>query len=105
MAKILRSETSLLKRQLAIGRELSRGGAMRIVAWGAALAAAALLGAHAVLTHTYPGAISARSRGSSPSATKSTCAKSPSKPATSKAAAAASRRWPNASPSSSPTTT
>lgn len=57
MAKILRSETSLLKRQLAIGRELSRGGAMRIVAWGAALAAAALLGAHAVLTHTYPGAI------------------------------------------------
>ena len=57
MAKILRSENSLLKRQLAIGRELSRGGGVRFVAWGAALAAAALLGAHSVLTHTFHGAI------------------------------------------------
>ena len=57
MAKILRSENSLLKRQLAIGRELSRGGAMRILAWAAALVVAGLLGAHALLTHTYHGAI------------------------------------------------
>lgn len=57
MAKILRSETSLLQRQLAIGRELSRGGAMRILAWAAALVVAGLLGAHSLLTHTYHGAI------------------------------------------------
>ena len=57
MAKILRSETSLLKRQLAIGRELSRGGAVRIAAWAVAFVAAALLGAHSVLTHTFHGAI------------------------------------------------
>ena len=57
MAKILRSESSLLKRQLAIGRELSRGAPMRIAVWGAALAAVALLGAHSVLTHTWHGAI------------------------------------------------
>ena len=57
MAKILRSETSLLKRQLAIGRELSRGTPMRLAVWGGALAAAALLGAHSVRTHTFHGAI------------------------------------------------
>ena len=57
MAKILRSENSLLKRQLAIGRELSRGGAARIAAWAVALVAAALLGTHSVLTHTFHGAI------------------------------------------------
>ncbi|MGD9613388.1 MAG: nuclease-related domain-containing protein [Kiritimatiellia bacterium] len=57
MAQILRSESSLLKRQLAIGRELSRGTPMRIAVWGAALAAAALLGTHSVLTHTWHGAI------------------------------------------------
>ena len=57
MAKILRSETSLLQRQLAIGRELSRGGAVRILAWTLALVAAALLGAHSLLTHTFHGAI------------------------------------------------
>ena len=38
MAKILRSETSLLRRQLAIGRELARRKATRFVVWGATLA-------------------------------------------------------------------
>jgi hypothetical protein len=57
VAKILRSETSLLKRQLAIGRELSRGMATRIAVWGAALACAALLGTHSLLTQTWHGAI------------------------------------------------
>ena len=38
MAKILRSESSLLRRQLAIGRELARRKATRFVVWGSALA-------------------------------------------------------------------
>ena len=38
MAKILRSENSLLQRQLAIGRELSRRKVTRFVVWGVALA-------------------------------------------------------------------
>ena len=57
MAKILRSENSLLQRQLAIGRELSRGGAKRLLAWGLAGGGAALLGAHSIATHTFTGAI------------------------------------------------
>ena len=48
MAKILRSESSLLRRQLSIGRELSLRRVTRLVVWGAAIAiilwgAAALL--------------------------------------------------------------
>lgn len=38
MAKILRSENSLLRRQLAIGRELGRRKIVRLGVWGAALA-------------------------------------------------------------------
>ena len=38
MAKILRSENSLLKRQFAIGRELAHRKVTRVVVWGAALA-------------------------------------------------------------------
>ena len=38
MAKILRSENSLLKRQLAIGRELARRQVTRFAVWGATLA-------------------------------------------------------------------
>ena len=37
MAKILRSETSLLRRQNAITRELARKGAARLAVWGLAL--------------------------------------------------------------------
>ena len=57
MAKILRSETSLLRRQLAIGRELSLRHVTRIVVWGAAVGAAALLGFHAARTRTPHGAV------------------------------------------------
>ena len=38
MAKILRSESSLLRRQLSIGRELSLRRVTRLVVWGAAIA-------------------------------------------------------------------
>ncbi len=57
MAKILRSESSLLKRQLAIGRELSLRTATRAGVWGLALVVALLLGAHSVRTGTFHGAV------------------------------------------------
>lgn len=57
MARILRTETSLLNRQLAIARELSRRLATRIAVWGAALALAGWGGTHAVLTHRPGGAL------------------------------------------------
>lgn len=57
MAKILRSETSLLRRQLAIGRELSLRKVTRLVVWGAALALALWGGLHAARARTPGGAI------------------------------------------------
>ena len=57
MAKILRSESSLLRRQNAIGRELSRRPFIRLVVWGAALGATLLLGLHSLRTHTPHGAV------------------------------------------------
>ena len=57
MAKILRSETSLLQRQLAIGRELSLRNATRLVVWGLALALVLWGGIHAIRTQRPGGAI------------------------------------------------
>ena len=54
MAKILRSETSLLHRQVAIGRELSLRKITRFVVWGAALAII-LWGTAASILHGKPG--------------------------------------------------
>ena len=55
MAKILRSETSLLHRQNAIVRELSLRKVTRLVAWGAALAILLWGAAHSVRQKTYGG--------------------------------------------------
>ena len=52
MAKILRSESSLLHRQNAIGRELSRRKLTRLLVWGAALAII-LWGAGASMLHGH----------------------------------------------------
>ena len=54
MAKILRSESSLLHRQNAIGRELSRRKITRLLVWGAALAII-LWGAGASMLHGHAG--------------------------------------------------
>lgn len=57
MAKILRSETSLLRRQLAIGRELSFRRISRLFVWGAALALAGWGGLHALRARAPGGAV------------------------------------------------
>ncbi len=57
MARILRTETSLLNRQLAIARELSMRSATRLAVWGAALGIACLLGLHSFRTGTWHGAV------------------------------------------------
>lgn len=54
MARILRTETSLLRRQNAIARELSLRRYTRLAAWGAALAVVLWGGLHAV-RHGTPG--------------------------------------------------
>ena len=54
MAKILRSETSLLNQQLAIGRELARSKVTRFVVWGVALAII-LWGTAASVLHGHAG--------------------------------------------------
>ena len=54
MAKILRNECSLLHRQNAIGRELSRRKITRLLVWGAALAII-LWGAGASMLHGHAG--------------------------------------------------
>ncbi len=58
MAKILRSESSLLRRQLSIGRELSLRRVTRLVVWGAAIAII-LWGAAALLRGQAGGAVGA----------------------------------------------
>ena len=57
MAKILRSETSLLRRQTAIVRELSLRQLTRLVVWTLAAALALWGGLHTALTRTPGGAI------------------------------------------------
>ena len=57
MAKILRSETSLLRRQKAIARELSLRQLTRLGIWTAAAALALWGGLHAARTRTPGGAI------------------------------------------------
>lgn len=53
MARILRSESSLLRRQRAIGRELSRSKTIRIAVWGAGLAILLASGLHFAHCRTY----------------------------------------------------
>jgi hypothetical protein len=55
VAKILRSENSLLDRQNAIARELSLRKATRVVAWGAALAILLWGGVSSLRNRTYGG--------------------------------------------------
>ena len=57
MAKILRSETSLLRRQRAIDRELAFQNTTRVAAWGIALALALWGGIHSLRTRRPGGAI------------------------------------------------
>ena len=56
MAKILRSETSLLRRQQAIDRELALKNTTRVAAWGIALALALWGGIHSLRTRRPGGA-------------------------------------------------
>ena len=59
MAKILRSESSLLHRQNAIGRELALRKVSRLVVWGAALAIVLWGGLHAYRTRAPGGVLAA----------------------------------------------
>jgi hypothetical protein len=71
MARILRTETSLRRRQAAIARELAVRHPVRIAVWAAALALLAWGALHAHRTGAYPGWSSAPSPSSAPPATKS----------------------------------
>jgi len=57
MARILRSETSLLRRQRAIDRELALRRVTRAAAWGAALAILAWGGIHSLRRGTFGGLV------------------------------------------------